>query len=100
MVCGSCEINDIVKNSRKHHDIVPNGYNLGRDWLVNKAVSGSSWKGIWWKAHVEWRHGLLEEGKKGKSDDCLPSHTLSYMTGVNHGIPQDGRVAILTILRD
>ncbi|KAF4590790.1 hypothetical protein EYR40_009387 [Pleurotus pulmonarius] len=75
---------EVTSSQRKHHDIVPNGYNLGRDWLVNKAVSGSSWKGIWWKAHVEWRHGLLEEGKKG----------------VNHGIPQDGRVAILTILRD
>ncbi|KAJ8495200.1 hypothetical protein ONZ45_g12964 [Pleurotus djamor] len=71
------------ENSRKHHKIVPDGYNLGRDFLVNKAIGGSSWKGIWWKAEVEWREGLLDPGKDG----------------VNHGIPQDGRIAILIVNR-
>ncbi|PPQ68826.1 hypothetical protein CVT25_008874 [Psilocybe cyanescens] len=70
-------------DSSKHHTIVPNGYNLGRDWLVERAVTGGHWKGYWWKANVEWRSDLLEEGKKG----------------VNHGITQDGRVAVLTVLR-
>jgi hypothetical protein len=69
-------------DSTKNHAIVPNGYNLGRDWLVDRAVQGSRWKGNWWKAEVEYKD-LLEEGKKG----------------VNHGIAQDGRVAILTVVR-
>jgi len=67
----------------KKHMIVPNGYNIGRDWFVEKATAGSYSKGMWWKADVEWREGLLEPGSDG----------------VNHGIAQDGVVAILTIHR-
>ncbi|KIM40923.1 hypothetical protein M413DRAFT_445701 [Hebeloma cylindrosporum] len=70
-------------DSSKRHKIVPNGYNLGRDWLVDRAVEGSRWKGMWWKAEVEWRTDLIESGKKG----------------VNHGIAQDGRIAVLTVNR-
>ncbi|KAF8625920.1 hypothetical protein AX17_006646 [Amanita inopinata Kibby_2008] len=54
-----------------------------RDWLVDRAVAGGRWKGKWWKAEVEWRTDLIRAGKDG----------------VNHGIPQDGRVAILTVHR-
>jgi len=50
----------------KKHMIVPDGYNIGRDWFVEKATAGSHWKGIWWKADVEWRQGLLEPGKHGE----------------------------------
>ncbi|RDB14884.1 hypothetical protein Hypma_016362 [Hypsizygus marmoreus] len=71
------------ENSSKNHKIVPNGYNLGRDWLVERAIAGSRWKGKWWKADLEWRTDLLAPGSDG----------------VNHGIAQDGRVAILTIRR-
>jgi len=71
------------EDSSKNHKIIPNGYNLGRDYIVEQATAGSHWKGIWWKAEVEWRAGLLERGKRG----------------VNHGIEQDGKVAILTIYR-
>ncbi|KAM6494440.1 hypothetical protein JOM56_010801 [Amanita muscaria] len=71
------------EDSSKHHTISPNGYNLGRDWLVARAVEGGHWKGMWWKADVEYRSDLLAEGSDG----------------VNHGIPQDGRVAILTVHR-
>jgi hypothetical protein len=69
------------EDSSKHHKIVPNGYNLGRDWLVNRAIAGSQWKGKAWTADVEWRTDLLS-----------PGHT-----GINHGISQDGRVAVLTV---
>jgi len=71
------------QDSSKNHMIVPNGYNIGRDWLVERAVSGGYWKGRWWKADVEWRTDLIQEGSDG----------------VNHGIPQDGRIAILTVRR-
>ncbi|EMD40180.1 hypothetical protein CERSUDRAFT_81469 [Gelatoporia subvermispora B] len=71
------------EDSSKNHKIIPNGYNLGRDYLVEQATAGSHWQGVWWKAEVEWRAGLLERGKRG----------------VNHGIEQDGLVAILTVYR-
>jgi hypothetical protein len=53
--------------SQKRHKIVKDGYNLGRDWFVKRALAGGVWKGhhIWWRATVEWRTGLLEPGSKG-----------------------------------
>jgi len=71
------------ENLGRQHMIIPDGYNIGRDWLVEKAVAGGRWKGMWWKADVEWRKGLLEPGWKG----------------INHNISQDGIVAILTVNR-
>ncbi|KAJ7578174.1 hypothetical protein C8J56DRAFT_797930 [Mycena floridula] len=71
------------EHSARNHKIVPNGYNLGRDWLVERAIAGSRWKSMWWTAEVEWRTGLLEPGNHG----------------INHGIEQDGRVAIITVSR-
>ncbi|KAH0831963.1 hypothetical protein J3R83DRAFT_12852 [Lanmaoa asiatica] len=71
------------QDSTKHHMIVPNGYNIGRDLLVQSAVSGSSWKGISWVTDVEWREGLVEPG----------------FEGINHAIAQDGRIAVLTVHR-
>jgi hypothetical protein len=54
-------------DSSQRHTISPDGYNVGRDWLVERAVQGGMWKGMWWKADVEWRADLIEEGKKGLS---------------------------------
>ncbi|KAF8522038.1 hypothetical protein JB92DRAFT_2807462 [Gautieria morchelliformis] len=67
----------------KNHRIVPNGYNLGRDWFVERALEGSTWKGMWWQAEVEWQPGLLEPGHRG----------------INHNISQDGLIAIVTVHR-
>jgi hypothetical protein len=52
-------------DSSRGHTISPDGYNIGRDWLVERAVRGGGWKGMWWKADVEWRTDLIKEGKKG-----------------------------------
>jgi len=71
------------RDSSKRHDIVPNGYNLGRDWFVQRAISGGRWKTRSWQAEVEWRSDLLPEGNDG----------------INHDIAQDGRVAVLTVYR-
>lgn len=71
------------QDSTKHHMIVPDGYNIGRDLLVQSAIAGGTWKGISWRADVEWREGLLEPGYRG----------------INHAIAQDGYVAILTVHR-
>lgn len=67
----------------RNHDIIPDGYNIGRNLLVEKAVAGSHYRGKWWRAEVEWKAGLLKPGKEG----------------VNHEIEQDGLVAILTVHR-
>ncbi|GAA5832760.1 hypothetical protein JCM11251_005752 [Rhodosporidiobolus azoricus] len=66
---------------RKQHKIAPNGYNLGRDYIVERATSGSRYLGRSWQAQVEWVEGLLKPGNDG----------------INHGISQDGRVAVLTV---
>jgi len=67
----------------KRHTIAADGYNKGRDWLVERAVQGGSWQDKSWIAEIEWVESLLEPGSDG----------------VNHGIAQDGRVAILTVSR-
>jgi hypothetical protein len=53
------------RDSSRHHKIVQNGYNLGRDWLVERATQGGRWKAYSWKAVVEWRSDLLPEGSDG-----------------------------------
>ena len=90
------------RDSSRHHTIVPDGYNLGRDWLVDRAVEGRRWKGMWWKAELEWNESdLLTPGRKGWLTfsylNFIQTHW--WMIGVNHDIPQDGRVAILTVNR-
>jgi len=67
----------------QHHMIIPNGYDIGRDLLVEAACKGGTFKGKSWKASVEYRSGLLPEGR----------------TSINHNISIDGRVAILTVRR-
>jgi len=71
------------KDGSKNHGIIPDGYNIGRNLLVEKATAGTFYKGKWWQADVEWKSGLLEPGSEG----------------VNHEIEQDGLVAVLTVRR-
>ncbi|GJN92507.1 hypothetical protein Rhopal_005537-T1 [Rhodotorula paludigena] len=66
---------------RGNHKVAKNGYNVGRDLIVEKAIKGTSYLGRSWEAEVEWIEGLLEPGNRG----------------INHGISQDGRVAVLTV---
>ncbi|EPQ32033.1 uncharacterized protein PFL1_00231 [Pseudozyma flocculosa PF-1] len=71
------------KNLKYHHTIDKDGYNLGRDLLVEAAQRGGKWQNWRWKANVEWADDLLQKGRRG----------------INHNIPQDGRTAILTVYR-
>lgn len=50
-----------------------------------------------WKADVEWRDDLLQAGSDGKVIMISDVRLLILVSGVNHGIAQDGRVAILTV---
>lgn len=51
-----------------HHQIIDDGYNIGRDYLVSRAVR----KG----ARVEWREDLLEAGNEGT--EHLVDHSLPF----------------------
>ncbi|GAA5968861.1 hypothetical protein JCM8115_006476 [Rhodotorula mucilaginosa] len=66
---------------RGKHKIAHNGYNIGRDLIVEKATSGSSYLNRRYEARVDWVEGLLPPGNEGMA----------------HGISQDGRVAVLTV---
>ena len=59
-------------DSSKNHMIVEDGYNRGRNYIVERATRGSHWRGMWWKAEVQWQDGLLERGKRGPYSFELP----------------------------
>lgn len=69
------------KKIKEHHKILEDGYNRGRDELASKALLGGYGGGYRFRTSVEWIDNLLEPGSEG----------------VNHDIPQDGRVALLTV---
>jgi len=69
------------KDVTKNHDIIPDGYNYGRDFFVKAAVGRSSFGGLSYNTVARNMTGLLASGN----------------TGVNHGIATDGITTILTI---
>lgn len=75
----------------EQHTIIPNGYDVGRDLLAEAATRGGSFGGHAWRATVEWKTGLLPEGKRSTYSQLMP--------GINHNISIDGRVAVLTVKR-
>ncbi|KAH9892874.1 hypothetical protein C8Q73DRAFT_76049 [Cubamyces lactineus] len=64
-----------------NHDIVPDGYNIGRDELVSGAVGTTSYNGVTYSTTAQNVTGLLPVGSNG----------------VNHGIAIDGIVTVLTV---
>jgi len=65
-----------------HHTIrKPNGYNDGRDSLVKSAAGLKKYRGVQYQTTVQRITGLIAPGS----------------TGVNHNIPTDGVVALLTV---
>ncbi|KAJ6500397.1 hypothetical protein C8R45DRAFT_977494 [Mycena sanguinolenta] len=66
----------------EEHNIVPNGYNIGRDQVVEAATAGVvSFSGVDYTTTVEYVPDLLPAGS----------------AGINHNISIDGMTAILTI---
>ncbi|KAF9227474.1 hypothetical protein BS17DRAFT_467164 [Gyrodon lividus] len=65
----------------ENHDIVPDGYNIGRDKLVAAALGQTSFGGVSYTTTTQDISGLLASGSEG----------------VNHGIAQDGIVTLLTV---
>ncbi|OJA14495.1 hypothetical protein AZE42_04451 [Rhizopogon vesiculosus] len=68
----------------ENHDIIPDGYNIGRNSLVAAAVGKSHYGGIKYTTIAKNITGLLAPG-----DDRI-----------NHGIAQDGIVTLLTVTID
>lgn len=67
---------------KKAHTIIPNGYNLGRDRLVRNATERNTTFGNRkYFTKAQYVGGMLAPGS----------------VGVNHGISQDGKVAVLTV---
>ncbi|UZJ51296.1 hypothetical protein CBS101457_000616 [Exobasidium rhododendri] len=73
------------QNVTQQHDIVPNGYDVGRDWMVGQIQSSTTNKTSFmfksYQTKVEYVSGLIAPGT----------------AGINHGISTDGRVALLTV---
>jgi len=69
------------ENVADGHNIVPNGYNIGRDLLAESAIGSTSFGGITYSTTGQNLTGLLSAGS----------------TGVNHGIATDGITTLLTV---
>lgn len=74
----------VEKNLRHSHTIDKDGYNAGRDILVQNAMTGGKFKDRLWKADVKWVEGLMPAGSDG----------------INHGIEIDGLTAVLNVQRE
>lgn len=68
----------------KNHDIVPDGYDIGRNQLVSAAIGRTRFNGVKYNTVARNITGLLAPGA----------------TGVNHGIALDGIVTLLTVTID
>jgi len=69
------------ENLHDHHNIAPDGYDVGRDKFVNAALGVKKYRGVKYSTVVEYLTGLLPPGSNG----------------VNHDIATDGKTALLTI---
>ncbi|KAI0745485.1 hypothetical protein C8Q76DRAFT_607381 [Earliella scabrosa] len=69
------------KSVEDHHDIIDDGYNIGRDELVAGAIGTKSFGGITYSTTARAVTGLMAAGSQG----------------VNHGIAVDGIVTLLTV---
>ncbi|KAH9991649.1 hypothetical protein BJV74DRAFT_413426 [Russula compacta] len=69
------------ENVFEGHNIAPDGYDVGRESLVKSALRLKKYKGVKYHVTLENITGLIPPGSNG----------------VNHGIPIDGVVALLTV---
>ncbi|KDR75416.1 hypothetical protein GALMADRAFT_98884 [Galerina marginata CBS 339.88] len=72
---------NILQNAAENHNIVPDGYDIGRNLLVSSAVGTTSFGGATYSTVARNISGLLPVGS----------------AGVNHGIAIDGIVTLLTV---
>jgi len=63
----------------QEHTISPNGYDVGRNLLVDAATRGSSFNGKSWRASVKWETGLLPAGRKGMYAPLTQGSTTTFL---------------------
>ena len=80
MPCG-CSVSKEEEPATDNHDIVPDGYDIGRDTLVQSAVGITSNNGVTYSTTAQNITGLMAAGS----------------AGVNHDIAVDGIVTLLTV---
>jgi len=73
----------VEQSAHEHHNIVPDGYDLGRDALVLRATGKTKYLNNQYSTTSYFVDGLLKPG----------------FEGVNHNITLDGRVAVLTVTK-
>jgi hypothetical protein len=61
----------ILQDARGNHKITHDGYNVGRDLIVEKATGGTSYRGRTWETSVVYVEGLLPAGSEGSSTLCF-----------------------------
>ncbi|KIK69249.1 hypothetical protein GYMLUDRAFT_35314 [Collybiopsis luxurians FD-317 M1] len=71
----------VEEDAPENHNIIPNGYNLGRDSLVAAAVGEKEFNGVKYTTTAQTVEGLLPVGAQG----------------INHNIVIDGKVILLTV---
>jgi len=67
----------------KNHNIVPDGYDIGRDSLMVRATGNTQYAGNQYTTSSYFVTGLLQPGTQG----------------INHNISIDGRVGVLTVTK-
>lgn len=72
------------QDASENHNIEPDGYDVGRDALVQAAVGTTSFNGITYSTTSETLTGVMPSGTNG----------------VNHGIAIDGNAVLLTVRID
>ncbi|KAH9939182.1 hypothetical protein B0H21DRAFT_41100 [Amylocystis lapponica] len=82
----------------EHHDIVPNGYDIGRDDLVSAALGSTSFNGVNYSTTVQNITGLLSAGSSGINHGMLtPLIGHMHHSLCSADIAIDGTVALLEI---
>ncbi|KAF8808799.1 hypothetical protein BYT27DRAFT_7163618 [Phlegmacium glaucopus] len=69
------------QDAQQNHNIVPDGYDIGRDALVESAIGTTSFGGVTYSTTAQDITGLLAPGN----------------AGINHGIATDGITTLLHI---
>ncbi|KAF8169852.1 hypothetical protein K438DRAFT_1982980 [Mycena galopus ATCC 62051] len=70
-----------------HHTISRDGYNIGRDLLVQRTAHarGTSYKGVRYFTTARTLEGLMSPGKLGcRKPQCVPSHLFPYCLSSSH----------------
>ena len=88
------------ENVEEGHTIIPDGYNIGRNLLVQNAVGKTSFAGVKYSTTAENITGLMAAGSDGVNHgECRGVLRISGLSVADMctGIAVDGIVTLLTV---